>query len=88
MTFAEFAKLGTEQQMDAIWEWGFYVGKSGGEQFNTVLYAINGYFAEVQMDKTNNLVISILPHHLLSADLLKRYALNQSNPFVRAKTEI
>ena len=84
MTFDEFAQIGTEQQMDAIWEWGFYVGKSTENRSNKVLYALNGYFVEVTMEIASNKTLAIETYHLLSTQLLKRYSLNMSNPFVQA----
>lgn len=84
MTVDEFAKLGAEQQMDAIWEWGFYVGKSTENTSNKVLYALNGYFVEVTMEINSNRTLAIETYHLLSTQLLKRYSLNMSNPFVQA----
>ena len=84
MTFEEFANIGLDQQMDAIWEWGFYVGKSSESTSNKVLYALNGYFVEVTMEITTNKTLVIEPYHLLSTQILKRYSLNMSNPFVQA----
>lgn len=84
MTFEEFARIGTEQQMDAIWEWGFYVGKSSENASNKVLYALNGFFVEVTLEVATNKTLAIDAYHLLSAQLLKRYSLNMSNPFVQA----
>ena len=84
MTFAEFAEISTEQQMDAIWEWGFYVGKSSEKNSIHVLYSLNGFFVEVLMDKETASVIETRAYHLLDDTLLKRYGLSLSNPFIRA----
>jgi hypothetical protein len=86
MTFTEFNELDLEQKMDAIWEWGFFVGKTVGDVITKVLYSLNGFFAEVSINSADSKIVKIESHHLLGQDLLTTYALSTANPFVRASS--
>ncbi len=84
MNFANFNALGTNQKMDAVWEWAFLVGKRGGEQGNVFLFSLNGFFVEVEMKIEDNSILNIEAFHLLSVGQLQGYALESSNPFLRS----
>ena len=84
INFANFNALGTNQKMDAVWEWAFLVGKREGVEGNIFLYSLNGFFVEVEMRSSDNSIRHIEAIHLLSLDQLQGYALESNNPFLRA----
>lgn len=84
MNFANFNSLETNQKMDAVWEWAFLVGRREGSTSNTFLYSLNGFFVEVVITVSDNDISRIDALHLLSLDQLHGYALESTNPFLRA----
>jgi hypothetical protein len=70
MTLQEFNSQSLSTRSDLLYEWGFYISSHKGDGVNTVLYAINGFFAELTISLLNNNVLEIkayesryLSHH-------------------------
>ena len=84
LNFASFNSLGTSQKMDAVWQWAFLLGKRGGIGSNTFLYVLNGFFVEVFIKTDDNTILHIEALDFLSLDHLQSYAIERSNPFLRA----
>jgi len=84
MTLAEFNNLDIEQRCDAVWEWGFYLGKCRELGVNKVLYAFNDYFVEMHLQISD---LKIIDTVALTKDQLppgNTYQIDKNNPFVRS----
>lgn len=59
MTLQEFNAQPLATRSDLLYEWGFFINSHKSDGFNTVLYAINGFFAEEKILMLTNTVIEI-----------------------------
>jgi hypothetical protein len=84
MTLQEFNTLSLEHRCDAIYEWGFYLGKHKIENTNKVLYLMNGFFAEMIISLNDNKVLDITV--FLDKDLINHpsYHAIKNSPFFMA----
>jgi hypothetical protein len=59
MTLSEFNTQSLNRRAETIWEWGYFISthKRGG--INTVLYSLNGFFAELLIRISDNKVLEI-----------------------------
>ena len=82
MTFSDFKNLNISQRCDAIWEWGFYVSKVKTEEFSKILYALNGYFAEMVIRTSDNEIVEVQPISNIDGHL-NTYSIEKGNPFLK-----
>ena len=59
MTLKEFIKLPLSAKSDLLYEWGYFISSDKTADTNTVLYAINGFFAEERISLSTYEVIDI-----------------------------
>ena len=83
MTLAEFNDLDLDQRCDAIWEWGFFLGKNKSDGSNHVLYSVNGYFAEMNIRLTDNKILEARAFTKIDEKEKNFYLIDKENPFVK-----
>lgn len=55
MTVSEFDKLDIKQKTDAVWEWGFFLCRSGSQDNIRTLFLLDDFFAEIIFDERNTI---------------------------------
>ncbi len=83
MNLSEFNELDLDHRCDAIWEWGFYISRQKTNTINTVLYSLNGYYAEMIMRLSDNKIIDVIAVDKINSMDEAGYFIKKDNPFIR-----
>jgi hypothetical protein len=84
MTIPEFNKLDIKQKTDAVWEWGFFLCRSGSMDNIRTLFLLDNFFVEILFDERN----AVKEIRAFSADELNnsyaKFLNGHTDPLVRA----
>lgn len=83
MNLKEFNELDFDKRCDAIWEWGFYISRQKTNTINTVLYSLNGFYAEMIMRLSDNKIIDVIAVDKIDKGEQTGYFIKWDNPFIK-----
>jgi hypothetical protein len=84
MTLTEFNSQNINQRAETLWSWGFLMVKKSMATRTSVLFAVNGFFAELVISKFDNRVITIKGFNVEDVPLDYFRMINHDSPFVAA----
>jgi hypothetical protein len=84
MTLSEFNSQNLNQRAETLWSWGFLMVKKNMITRTSVLFAVNGFFAELVISKFDNRVMSIRGFSVEEVPLEYFRMINHDSPFVAA----
>ncbi|MBI2721032.1 MAG: hypothetical protein HYX39_02540 [Bacteroidetes bacterium] len=83
MNLFEFNALDITKKSDFVWEWGHYLTSRKTQTHNLIIFAVNDFFAQVQVELATSITTQI--NGITKQDIPVEYlsALNPENPFVK-----
>lgn len=79
----EFNALDFDKRCDAVWEWGFYISRQKTNTINTVLYSLNGFYAEMIMRLADNKIIDVIAVDKITSTEDVGYFIKNANSFLK-----
>ena len=83
MELEEFNTLDFDKRCDAVWEWGFYISRQKTNTINTVLYSLNGFYAEMIMRLSDNKIIDVIAVDKITSNEEVGYFIKNANSFLK-----
>jgi hypothetical protein len=81
MELTEFMAMSQANRYETIWEWGYFLFNRKRDGINTVVFFVNGYFAEMKMRIENGTIVSIMGFSIEAMPDEYHKLLPAENPF-------
>jgi hypothetical protein len=82
MKLSDFNSQSIAQRWETLMSWGYFMVKLDRDNATTVLYAVNGFFAELTIRKSDNKVLTINGSSLEDVPLDYFQQIDHCNPFI------